>query len=175
MAGISLSVKDTGRLKLYEQVDLEVEVGIQEEEASQIHEASGLTVGALAEIHEFGAGASPPRAPVRSWFDLNLSKMKAAFRDELKRQGQAQQYSPGRLIKLAEHQSASMRARVLRGEIMPRNKASTLAKKKPETRPLIEGGDLVKHFKAKFLFFGRTRDGSDFEVQWREGEGEGPE
>ena len=54
-------------------------VGVLGDKASAAHKESGLTVGDLAEIHEFGLGV-PERSFLRAWFDAERDSILIALR-----------------------------------------------------------------------------------------------
>jgi hypothetical protein len=58
--------------------DVRIRAGILEQGGATHDEASGLTVAALAEIHEFGLGV-PERSFIRAWFDAKQPEIWAVI------------------------------------------------------------------------------------------------
>lgn len=73
---------DKGYKKLLKQLSntapREVRVGVFEAEGGQ-ENASGMTVGAIAEIHEFGLGNNPARSWLRAWVDESQGEIKTTL------------------------------------------------------------------------------------------------
>ena len=66
--GITMTVRDSGVLKILKEYVVELEVGILPEDADTRHEESGMTLAEVALVHEIGAGPIPARMPIRGWF-----------------------------------------------------------------------------------------------------------
>jgi len=101
--GVRIKDKDKGYKKMLKRVlaqqPKEVSVGIFDAEASQVHEEpqrfigpvqegaeapnpkprKPMTVGEIAEIHEYGLGNNPERSFIRAWVDENPGKIRAAM------------------------------------------------------------------------------------------------
>lgn len=105
--GVKVKDRDRGYKKMLKRVlaqqPKEVSVGIFSAEASEIHEEAErfspvtydeasnsftraepkprkpITVGEIAEIHEYGLGNNPERSFIRAWVDENPGKIRAAM------------------------------------------------------------------------------------------------
>jgi hypothetical protein len=80
---LTITVKDNGAIAMLSRL-LEngaLSVGVLAEDAAEQHEnedgePSGLTVGEIAEIHEFGLGSAPRRSFLAGWADQNADQIK---------------------------------------------------------------------------------------------------
>ena len=132
-----LIIRDSGRVKNTEDFTAELIVGILPEDEADTHAASGMSVVDLATLQEFGGGEIPARMPIRSWFDQRKNqiarRLVSAVRSVVTRRD-----VPGqRFAQLVQDASESMQEPIYAGAIEPENAPATLAKKDPETRPII--------------------------------------
>jgi hypothetical protein len=125
---------------------VEVRVGILEPGAE--HEG-GMTVGELAEVHEFGLGNVPARAPIRSFFDEKSTSIVDVAAKQF--EGAARGHADLPAFKLAAERVAVKAAAELRNTIVEglepdladSTKRSKVARGiKPPWIPLIETGVL---------------------------------
>ena len=117
-----------------------VGVGAQAAEAKADHD--GITNAELAAVHEFGKGNAPERSFLRSTFDENLRDYDRELTAIAKRTYDGSASLEGDLLLLGE----SMRSDVIqkiRSSIPPPLKSATVARKKGETTPLIDTGQLL--------------------------------
>ncbi len=117
-----------------------VGVGVQAAEAKADH--NGITNAELAAVHEFGKGNVPERSFLRSTFDENLKDYDRELESIAKRTYDGSTRLEGDLLLLGE----SMRSDVIqkiRSSIPPPLKPETVARKKGETTPLIDTGQLI--------------------------------
>ena len=154
-----LIIRDSGRVKNTEDFTAELLIGILPEDEADTHAASGMSVVDLATLHEFGGGEIPARMPIRSWFDQRKNqiarRLVSAVRSVVTRRD-----VPGqRFAQLVQDASESMQEPIYAGDIEPENAPATLAKKDPETRPLIGTTvQLVEKYRARGrLNFGGRR------------------
>lgn len=83
---LKITVKDHGAIAMLSRL-LEggaLKVGVLAEDAAEQHEdadgePSGLTVGEIAEIHEFGLGSVPRRSFLAGWADENADQIKTVI------------------------------------------------------------------------------------------------
>jgi hypothetical protein len=144
-----ITVRDTGELRPLAGLRFNMTAGIHEQEASQPHGNSGLTVGEIAMVNEFGSGNIPARKWMRKWAQQQVRTVAAEIRDALVPMAKKLDYSnPGALRVVAQRMKSTMRGMVLGGLITPANSARTLARKAPEDRPLVETKQLVNSAEA---------------------------
>lgn len=123
-----------------------ISVGIHEADGAVEHD--GLTVVALAAIHEFGLGV-PERSFIRAWFDENQDRAKEALRRLLVSviEGKRQ---PDQAVELfAQWAVGELQARIARG-IAPGLAESTIAAKGSSV-PLIDTGQLRSSISYEIL------------------------
>jgi hypothetical protein len=137
MAGVTLSIKDSGPLRIIPQFDVRLDVGILPEEAGETHRESGLSLGELGTVHEFGAGPIPARMWLRGWHAEKADGILKKIRAELQTMVRTQTFIGGPLNAIAKSAERSIRGRIIGGLIDPPNAPRTLAVKAPEQRPLI--------------------------------------
>jgi hypothetical protein len=86
MAGSSLSDRDGGYSALLKRLTAEtgvsLEIGVFGEKAAQKHDNSDLTIGDIAEIHEFGSELAhiPERSWLRGYVDENRPRLEEMVR-----------------------------------------------------------------------------------------------
>lgn len=175
-SGVRLTIRDTGEIKSVGKFLLDVSVGIQPEDAGQKHH-SGLTIGALAEIHEFGSAAAhiPMRSWFRTWADKNQDAARAAIRAALVEMARTQRYSVEPIQRIVHRMKATLVGRIAAGAITPPNAPRTLAKKSPETRPLVETKAFMRAIQGAFQAstVGGTRGAPRFSWKYKTPGGEG--
>jgi hypothetical protein len=73
---VKIKEKDRGYLTMMSKMGEvgAVTLGVQGEEAKQIHPSSILTVGEVAAVHELGMGV-PARPFLRGWFDKHVGRL----------------------------------------------------------------------------------------------------
>ena len=133
------------RVKMRYPKRVEIKVGIISGDKGY---EDGLTVGEIAEKHEFGLGV-PERSWLRGWFDGHADDVKDIARDYLEdaARGNRTFVSVGNLI--AGVASASCRKRIEAAEeLLPITSPMTIALKKakglnPPYTPLVETGVLL--------------------------------
>lgn len=114
-----------------------ISVGIHEADGAQEHD--GLSVVALASIHEFGIGV-PERSFIRAWFDENDVRAKEALRLLLVSVVEGKRQPAQALELFALWAVGEIQARMARG-IPPALAARTIADKGSSV-PLIDTGQL---------------------------------
>lgn len=117
----------------------EMTVGVHEEDMGETHKRNNvLSVGAIAEISEFGAGNIPARKWLSGWVP-NARAFGAEIGGALRNMIQANRgVDFTGLNVVAQRMRDSVRFRIHSGQIKPKNHPETLRRKRPETRPLVE-------------------------------------
>jgi hypothetical protein len=148
---VTLVVHDTGPIDIAPRIEVSLTAGIQPEDAAKMHPTAGMSIGDLAFIHEFGNAKArqPMRAPVRRWSQRFEPKFQRAIRRIMKHAVRTQKWDSRPVKQLTEYAARSLRSDFYSGRIRPKNRKEQLARKAPETRPLIETKTLVKHMKVK--------------------------
>lgn len=136
-AGVTLSIKDSGPLRILPKFDVRLDVGILPEDSDTAHVESGMSLGELGAVHEFGAGPIPARMPIRGWFADKSARVLAQLRAELQTMVRTQTFIGGPLAAIAKGAERSIKGRIIAGLIDPPNAPRTLVGKNPERRPLI--------------------------------------
>jgi hypothetical protein len=159
MNRVRLHIKDSGALNLVRRINVDLNVGIQPEDFDQKHGDGPLTVGEVATINEFGSAAAdiPARPWFRGWVGLHASRVTDQLRRALAEMVRTQRFDPGPLQVLAQRAQATMVGRIAAGQIKPKNAPRTLWGKSPETRPLVETGQLMRSIHAKVTTRGLLR------------------
>lgn len=110
------------------------------------HNDDGLTVGEIAEVHEFGLGHVPERSFIRAWFDMNKAYFRSLAADLMMRAYRATGSTrPGAEL-AALKARAGMQNRIV--DFIPPRIADSTARRKerrgfpPPHTPLIETGVL---------------------------------
>jgi hypothetical protein len=146
----TLTIKDSGKLKILKEYVVELEVGILPEDADTRHEESGMTLAEVALVHELGAGPIPARMPIRGWYADKSAGMVKKIRKELETMVRTQTFITGPLNAVAKEAERSLKGRIIAGLIDPPNAPRTLVAKKPEQRPLIGvSRQLLNAFRAR--------------------------
>jgi hypothetical protein len=169
-----LTIKDTGRINAPSAVKFALTVGIHEDEAKVVGEyrdsqgAGALTVGTVAEIHEFGSEAAnvPARSWLRGWSDEKGDTVRAQIAASLEKMARTQEWSgPGGLAKVARDARNSLVSRIGQG-IAPGLAESTLAKKAPKVVPLIDSRQMVDSISAQIHTEAGTGDSRGRRIGW---------
>lgn len=157
--GVRLHIRDSGKLSILKRVNIDLSVGIQPEDADTQHGDGPLTVGEIATINEFGNSAInlPARKWFRGWVGQHASRVTDQLRRALAEMVRTQKFQAEPLQVLAQRAQATMVGRIAAGQIGPKNAPSTLAKKSPETRPLVEHGQLMRSIHARVVGKGLLR------------------
>jgi hypothetical protein len=148
---VTLRVRDTGPLHILKNVQLDLDVGLMPEDADVRHEGTDLSVGTVALINEFGSTAAkiPARPVFRTW----AAQHAVRFRDQIIQTTlgmiRTQKFQPGPFERLALAAQRSLKSVIASGRIKPKNAPSTLERKAPETRPLVETKQLLQAIGAR--------------------------
>lgn len=150
-------VRDTGPLKIKQPYLMSITVGIHAEEGAERHGyAGGLDVYDVAKVNEFGGGRIPARKWLRGWLPQQKRKMIGLIREVVTPMVRRHKYRPEQLSAVAEYAAQTLTKRITSGQIKPVNAPATLARKRPETRPLIEAGNFVRAIRARVQHFGKN-------------------
>lgn len=157
--GVRLHIRDSGKLNILRHINIDLSVGIQPEDADTPHGDGPMTIGEIATINEFGAAAInlPARKWFRGWVGAHASRVTDQLRTALAQMVRTQKFQAEPLQVLAKRAQSTMVGRIAAGQIGPKNAPSTLAKKSPETRPLVEHGQLMRSIHAKVTGRGLLR------------------
>lgn len=140
---MTVRVKDRGANRLLRtakslgKAPRRVKVGIIGPLASEDH--GGLTLAALAAIHEWGIGV-PERSFIRAWADENRVEIRKRQRALVRQILQGRLTEETALKRLGAWAQGSIQKRIADG-ILPANAQSTIDKKGSST-PLIDSGQL---------------------------------
>lgn len=140
-------------LKRFEAMNSELDVGVPDLDIP--HKGSlGMTVAAVAAIHEYGAPAAgiPQRSYLRAWVDENeprIQKMVAAMQQSVASGKRTQAQA---LELLGQKFVGEIQARIAKG-IEPALKDRTVARK-GSSKPLIDTGQL----RSSITYIIRTKD-----------------
>lgn len=149
---VFVTIKDTGPLKLKPRHDFRFDVGILPEEGRERHQGTDLTIGEIGLIHEFGSSAAniPARSWLRRWLAGAGEKFQQQIVTEVARMVRTQKFQyTGTLQRIVSGAARSVRARIEGGHIGPANAPSTLKRKAPERRPLIESKQFLRAIRAR--------------------------
>jgi hypothetical protein len=149
MIGATVTIRDTGEIKILKTFDVAIQAGILPEEAEQVHGEGPLTIGEIGTIHEFGAGPIPARMWLRKWVELKQAHFMQRIRKELQTMVRTQTFIEAPLNAIATEAERSIKGRIIGGHIEPRNAPRTLQRKAPENRPLIETKQFLNAIKAR--------------------------
>lgn len=136
----------------------EERAGAAKKKSTGQKKASGLTLGEIANIHEFGAllrnklgeeiGKIPARSFIRAWFDANTERIQAKFVERLSKEGPANWARA--LNQVALWIEAELKRNVRRGGTPPFEPlAEETKRRKKSSKPLIDTGQLVNAILAK--------------------------
>lgn len=144
-----MSVEDKvspGLEALLRGLDLEVSVGIHEEEGSSSHGNDGPTTAEIGSIHEFGLGV-PQRSFVRGYFDDHAGEIEQAQDAAMQRilDGADPEIEAERLALKLE---SGMKERIL-ARIDPPLAASTKKRRGESAVPLVETSQLLGAVRGK--------------------------
>ena len=158
----SLRVKDSGSIKILKDLKIQITGGIHAAQGAEQHGEGPFTVADIAAVNEFGGGIIPSRPWLRGWADGPPAKkivreIKAALTPMVK----AQDFVPGPLQQVTQNVLTSIASQFLDGTLTPKNAPFTLAKKAPETRPLVERQQLLGALRARLK---AAAPGWDFEA-----------
>jgi hypothetical protein len=159
-----ISIQDTGEIKAFGNLTLDLSVGIQPEDADQPHH-SGMTLGELGAVHEYGGGRVPARMWFRGWAAQYEGQVRDAVRAQLQQMVRTQRFAPGALQNIAHRMKATLVGRIAAGQITPPNAPATLLKKAPEIRPLVETKAFMRAIQAAFR--ARTSGGNGGALTWK--------
>lgn len=141
---VRIKDKDKGYKKLFadltKQISNEVSVGVFDAEASEAHDGGALTVGEIAEIHEYGLGNVPERSFIRGWFDENPGKIKLALARLTASYVEGKRTKAQALELFGQWAVGQIQARIAQG-ISPELKPATVSRKGSSV-PLIDTGQL---------------------------------
>lgn len=143
MSVVTVRVKDRGANRVLRaarglgSAPKRVKVGIIGPLASEDH--GGLTLAALAAVHEWGIGV-PERSFIRAWADENRTEIQRRQRALVRQILLGQITELVALKRLGAWAQGSIQKRIADG-ILPPNAESTIAKK-GSSKPLIESGQL---------------------------------
>ena len=123
-----------------------VEVGLLGEDATKAHrpedgsEASGITIGEIGEIHEFGLGNNPIRSWLRGYVDPNNAKIREKVRRLEQEVLKGRMTVEQAMATLGANIAGGIKKRIAEG-IQPQVTAATQRRKGPnKTTPLINSG-----------------------------------
>ena len=141
---MSVTIKDHGYAKLLRRMmaahgRYSLTVGVHAGEGGAA-EKGGITVAAIATIHEFGTGRIPERSFIRDWADMHEErnrKMVTRATENVVNKGTAPEVAYGRLGAFFQ---GEIQARISNG-IPPPLAESTMARKGSSV-PLIDTGQL---------------------------------
>ncbi len=129
-----------------------MQTGILPEDYDTPHADSGMSVGDLAALLEFGGGTIPARMLLRKWEQQHGPRIAKLIQREVATQIRTGEPLEAPLHAIAKEAERSLRATVFGGHVQPENAPSTLKKKAPETRPLIGvTKQLVNTLRAKLV------------------------
>lgn len=124
-----------------------VTAGILEREGSAAHpDAKGLTIAALAEIHEFGLGV-PERSFIRAWFDQHQPEIVAVLKGRLAEAARGRISYDDAINQFALWVQGSIQRRIRDG--IPPPLAPETIRRKGSSVPLIDTGVLRSSITAK--------------------------
>jgi hypothetical protein len=103
------------------------------------------TTAAIGMVHEFGSedGTIPERSFIRSTFDKNASKYSRLLNKWIEEAARKKKPNARALFVLGETARADVIASIVNQEIVQDLAESTLARKSPRTKALIDTGNLV--------------------------------
>jgi hypothetical protein len=152
----TLHIRDSGELKVLDTLRMTISAGIHEEDGSATHDQGPLSLIEVAAVNEFGGGRIPARMWLRGWTDgtPNVKAVVDQIKGALYNMARTQQFSEAPFREITRGVARGIRDRVLSGAIRPLNAPSTLARKAPETRPLVEHGQMADAIQGKLTATG---------------------
>lgn len=126
----------------------EISIGIHGTEASFPRKDGGLTIGELAEIHEFGLGHVPPRSWLGAWFDQYETEFPQVIRIQLSEKLKAKRPLEEAFKTCAVVFQASIQQRITDG--IPPELSDETIRRKGSTTPLIDTGVLRSSVLGKY-------------------------
>ena len=175
--GVRVKDKDRGYKKMLKRVlaqePREVSVGIFDNEASQIHEeprrfigpmpegtpdtapvvrGKQLTVGEIAEFHEFGLGNNPERSFIRAWVDANPGKIRTAMTRLLESVIKGKRTKEQAMNSFGQWAVGQIQKRIASGIAPPLSQVTIL--RKGSSIPLIDTGQLRASITYQVKFTG---------------------
>ncbi len=138
-----LTIKDSGELKVFKHLRMDITGGIHEREGAAQHGKGPMSIVDVAAVNEFGNGRIPARMWLRGWVSKHQRRVVAQIRAAMVNMARTQKYQSGPFVEIQTGIKRSLKAQILSGLITPPNAPLTLAKKAPETRPLLKHGQLV--------------------------------
>ncbi len=159
----TLRIKDSGPLKVMANLRMTISAGIHEEQGVPTHDQGPLSVIEVAAVNEFGGGRIPARKWLRGWTDSGqgVKNAVAAIRAAMLGAVRMQKFEQAPFDAVARDVMWGIRGRILSGMIRPVNAPATLARKAPETRPLLEHGQMAD------AIHGRLQASSPGGVNWK--------
>lgn len=145
----TLHIKDSGALKVFRELRMTISGGVHEEVGAEQHDKGPLTVVEVAAANEFGTPTIPDRQWLRGWVPKGSKLFVQLIRNAMVNMARTQRYEPGPFERISEDLGISIRGRLLEGLIKPANAPRTLANKAPETRPLVEHGQLAEAIRGQ--------------------------
>jgi hypothetical protein len=145
----TLHVKDSGALRVFRELKMTISGGVHEEEGNEQHDKGPLTVVEVAAVNEFGGGKIPARMWLRGWVPKGSRLFVQLIRNAMVNMARTQRYESGPFERITADLATSIRGRLLEGLIQPANAPLTLHNKAPETRPLVEHGQLAEAIRGQ--------------------------
>lgn len=144
--------RDRGAKRLIQNLERgshgQISIGVHGTEASFPRQDGGLTVGELAEIHEFGLGHVPPRSWLGGWFDEREDSFPQVIRIQLSEKLKARQPLEVAFKTCAVLFQASIQQRFTDG--IPPELADETIRRKGSSTPLIDTGVLRSSVLGKY-------------------------
>lgn len=148
----AITVKDRGYKKLLQAVNArpQISVGVHNPEAAAAYD-DGITIGAVAEIHEFGLGSNPERSWLRAYVDGNGARIQAFIRRAAEAVV-AGKITPDRALVLVGLQMVGEIKQRIQAGIKPElSKAYAKRKGANKTTPLIRFGQFIGSITSKLV------------------------
>jgi hypothetical protein len=144
---VNVYIKDSGKLDIIRDLRMNITGGVHEDTGAEVHGQGPLNVAQVAAVNEFGGGRIPARMWLRGW--KGVQAITQAIRGTMVDMIWSQKFESTPFGQIAEDLMNSLRTPIVTGAIQPANAPLTLAKKKPETRPLFEHGQLVQAIQGR--------------------------
>ncbi|MES2384526.1 MAG: hypothetical protein V4593_08250 [Pseudomonadota bacterium] len=139
----TLKITDSGALKVFRELRMTITGGIHEEQGAEQHDQGPLSVVQVASVNEFGGGRIPARMWLRGWVPVGAKRVVEQIRTAMQTMARTQRYEAGPFEAITKDVMGGIRGRILSGAIQPANAPLTLKNKDPETRPLVEHGQMA--------------------------------